>query len=131
MTEKNAMRGETSNRMQGPDAKEAAVLPPVDIYEDATGVTIKADLPGVARERLSIQVDKDRLAIEGDAGIEMPKGMQVLYADLRCTRFRRSFTLSQELEADRITAELKDGVLTLHVPKRTELRPRKIEVKVG
>ena len=61
----------------------------------------------------------------------MPEGMESLYADISHTRFRRNFTLSNELEADKINAEIKDGVLTLYLPKREELQPRKIEVSAG
>jgi HSP20 family protein len=111
--------------------EEAALIPAVDIFEDGQGITLKADLPGVSRERLSIQVDKDTLSIEGDVQIDIPDGTEPLYADLRATRFRRSFTLSQELETDRISAQLNNGELTVHVPKRAEVQPRKIEVKVG
>jgi len=128
MTDTNAMKGNESAAKEG---DEATLLPPVDIYEGSTGITIKADLPGVSRDRLTIQVDRDTLTIEAEAAIEMPDGMQALYADLRSTRFRRSFTLSNELAADKITAEMKDGVLTLQVPKRGELQPRKIEVSAG
>lgn len=131
MNESTAMKGREAGEMSSAAPSEATLLPPVDIYEDAAGITIKADLPGVSRERLTIQVDKDTLTIEGEAAIEMPEGMQALYADLRSTRFRRSFTLSPELAADRIAAQVKDGVLTLQVPKRAEARPRKIEISVG
>jgi len=58
----------------------------------------------------------------------MPEGMEALYADVSATRFRRSFTLSNEFEADKISAEMHDGELTLHLPKRAEVRPRKIEI---
>jgi HSP20 family molecular chaperone IbpA len=125
------MQARESNEMQAARADEAALLPPVDIYEDAAGITLVADLPGVSRERLSVQVDKDTLLIEGEAAIEMPSEMEALYADLRSTRFRRSFTLSRELQADHIDAQMQDGVLTLKVPKRAELQPRKIQVTVG
>ncbi|AGA92272.1 molecular chaperone (small heat shock protein) [Thioflavicoccus mobilis 8321] len=131
MNETNAMKGREAGEMSSADTTEATLLPPVDIYEDAAGITIEADLPGVSRERLSIQVDTDTLTIEGEAAIEMPEGMQALYADLRSTGFRRSFTLSRELQADKITAQMKDGVLTLRVPKRAEAQPRKIEISVG
>jgi HSP20 family protein len=57
--------------------------------------------------------------------------MEALYADLRTTQFRRSFTLSRELQVDQIDAQMQDGVLTLKVPKRAELQPRKIQIKVG
>jgi HSP20 family molecular chaperone IbpA len=131
MSENTSMQARESSEMQAARAEEAALLPPVDIYEDAAGITLVADLPGVSRERLSVQVDKDTLLIEGEAAIEMPSEMEALYADLRTTRFRRSFTLSRELQTDRIDAQMQDGILTLKVPKRAELQPRKIQVNVG
>jgi len=88
-------------------------------------------MPGVSRDRLQVQVDGNNLAIEGQAAIEMPEGMEAFHADVHTTRFRRSFTLSNELDSGNINAEMKDGVLTLHLPKRAELQPRKIEVSVG
>jgi HSP20 family protein len=131
MSENTSMQAPESSEMQNPRAAQAALLPPVDIYEDAEGIVLKADLPGVSRDRLSVQVDKDTLVIEGEAAIEMPGDMEALYADLRTTQFRRSFTLSRELQVDRIDAQMQDGVLTLKVPKRAELQPRKIQIKVG
>jgi HSP20 family molecular chaperone IbpA len=131
MSENTGMQAREPSEMQAARAEEAALMPPVDIYEDAAGITLVADLPGVSRERLSVQVDKDTLLIEGEAAIEMPSEMEALYADLRTTRFRRSFTLSRELQADQIDAQMQDGVLTLKVPKRAELQPRKIQVNVG
>jgi HSP20 family molecular chaperone IbpA len=131
MSENTSMQARESSEMQTARAAEAALLPPVDIYEDATGITLKADLPGVSRERLSVQVDQDTLVIEGEAAIEMPGDMEALYADLRTTQFKRSFTLSRELQIDQIDAQMQDGVLTLKVPKRAELQPRKIQINVG
>lgn len=114
------------------EARETPVVlqPPVDICEDADGITLVADMPGVSRDRLTIQVDKDTLSIEGEAKIDMPEGMKPLYADIRSTRYRRSFALSSELDADSIDASLKDGVLSLRIHKRPESRPRKIEISV-
>ena len=108
-----------------------ALQPPVDVFEDEHGITVQAEMPGVPRERLNIQADRNGLLIEGDVAIDMPEGMEALYADLRSTRYRRSFVLSSELEPERIEANLKDGVLTLRIPKRAEYRPRKIEVRAG
>ena len=108
--------------------REAVLRPVVDIFEDSGGITLKADLPGVSRERLDVQVDGKTLTIEAQAKIDMPEDMDALYADMNATRFRRSFTLSNELEADKIRAEMKNGELTLHLPKRAELQPRKIEI---
>ena len=60
----------------------------------------------------------------------MPEYMEPVYADIRFTRYQRSFTLSRELDTDKIDANLRDGVLTLRIPKREEHKPRKIEVQV-
>lgn len=131
MSENTAMQTRQAGALQGVGTATAALLPPVDIFEDDSVITLKTDLPGVSKERLSIQVDKDTLTIEGDAQIPMAEGMEALYADLRSTQFRRSFTLSRELQADRIDAQIQDGVLTLKVPKREEFQSRRIEIKVN
>ncbi len=103
----------------------------VDIYEDANGIILKADLPGVPKEGLNIELDGETLTIEGRASIETPEGTEVLYADVMGTRYVRSFSLSGGLEADGVNAELKNGELTLVIPKRAEVQPRKIEVKAS
>lgn len=113
-----------------PQGSEAVLRPAVDIHETAEGITLLADMPGVSRERLSIEVDRDALTIEGEAHLEMPGGMEPLYADVRGSRYRRSFALSGELDTDAIRASLRDGVLSVHIPKRAEVRPRRIEVRV-
>ncbi|CAA9889227.1 Heat shock protein Hsp20 [Candidatus Methylobacter favarea] len=117
--------------VQGQPDRDIVLRPAVDVYEDGTGITLLADLPGVSRDRLNIQVDKNNLTIEGQMVIDMPEGMESLYAEVRGSRFQRSFSLSSELEVDKIEAQMKDGVLTLKVPKRSELQPRKIEIKAG
>ncbi|MGA8260509.1 MAG: Hsp20/alpha crystallin family protein [Arenicellales bacterium] len=108
-----------------------AMAPDVDIFEDGEGIYVRADMPGVSKDRLDIQVNKDALTIEGEAHIDMPEGMEALYADVRSTRYRRSFVLSTELDTEKIDATLKDGVLTVHIPKRAEAKPRRIEVTAG
>lgn len=80
---------------------------------------------------MHIETNKNSLLIEGNAHIDMPEGMAALYADVRSTLYRRSFFLSDELEAERAEATLKDGVLTVRIPKRAESRPRRIEVRAG
>lgn len=109
---------------------QALLRPPADIFEDADGITLHLDLPGVARERLAVHADRNTLSIDGAMQIATPSGMEALYAEINATRYHRSFALSGELDADRIEANLNDGVLTVRIPKRSELRPRKIEVKV-
>lgn len=127
----------TTDAPQAPQGKESetqsewTLVPEVDIYEDVEGIYVRADMPGVSRDRLDLQVNKDALTIEGEASIDMPEGMEAMYADIRSTRYRRSFVLSTELDTDKIDASLKDGVLSIHIPKRAEAKPRKIQVNAG
>jgi HSP20 family molecular chaperone IbpA len=107
------------------------VLPPADVFEDAEGITLQLDMPGVAKDRLKLQTNQNALVIEGNALIDMPPDITALHADVRSTSYRRSFVLSDELETDKTEASLKDGVLTVRIQKRAELRPRRIEVRGG
>ena len=110
---------------------ERMLRPPVDISEDAEGITLVADMPGVNSDRLDVHVDNDTLLIEGQAKIDMPEGMEPLYADVHATHYRRSFALSSELDTSGIEASLNNGVLSVRIPKRAEVKPRKIEVRAG
>lgn len=110
--------------------KELPLAPAVDIFEDAHQITVQAEMPGVSKERLNVQADRNGLLIEGEAALDLPAGMSALYADLQSTKYRRSFVLSGELDTERIEASLKDGLLTVRIPKRMEFRTRKIKVNV-
>jgi HSP20 family molecular chaperone IbpA len=131
MSESQEIKGREQQEVRAGTERDVFLRPAVDIYEDADGITLKADLAGVSRDRLDIQVDGNTLAIEAQLSISMPEGMEAVYADVRATRYQRNFTLSNELDADKISAEMKDGVLTLKVPRRAELQPRKIEISAG
>ena len=131
MNETRDVSKQQTGTAQDVKQQEPALLPAVDIFENASGITVQADMPGVSRDRLEVHVDSDNLTIEGRAEIPMPEGMDAMYADIRSTRYQRSFSLSRELDTERIEAGLKDGVLTLHIPKREEHRPRRIEVQTG
>jgi len=108
-----------------------ALLPRVDVIEDEDGITIQADLPGVPKDRLALRVEGETLQIEGDIASEMPEGMGAIYAEVQLPRYRRAFTLSRDLDTSKIDAALKDGVLTLRIPKAEHAQPRRIEVKPG
>ena len=110
---------------------EPALLPPVDVVEDATGITLYADLPGVPKERLVVNVDGDQLSLEGEVVLALPQGMQPSHAEVQRSRYQRHFTLSKELDATRISADLNLGVLRLRIPKAEHAQPRKIAVQVG
>lgn len=110
---------------------EAVLRPAADIFEDDEGITLQLDVPGASKERLTLQVNRDRLDVDAEVRIEMPTGIEALYADVRSTHYQRTFALSSELETDKIDASLKDGVLTLRIPKRAEVRPRRVEVRTS
>ena len=112
-------------------APESSIRAPVDIYEDSEGITVEADMPGVSRDRLHVRVEAGHLLVEGHLQFELPEKAEALYADVRSTVYRRSFVLGRELDTEKIQANLKDGVLKVRIPKRAELKPRKIEVRVS
>lgn len=110
-------------------AQATPLVPAVDIWEDAQGITLEADMPGVAKDNLSIGIDGDTLTLEGTVALGEPAKMHDVYAEVRVAQYRRSFTLSRDLDRDRIEAHLANGVLTLRIPKTEAAKPRRIEVK--
>jgi HSP20 family molecular chaperone IbpA len=128
MTDSIATRPSTELRRR---ESEYVLRPAATVFEDGDGITLQLDMPGVNKDRLSVQSDKSSLTIEGEMQIPTPEGMQALYAEVQSTKYRRSFALSGELDPDKTEANLSDGVLTVRIPRRAELRPRRIEVKVG
>jgi HSP20 family molecular chaperone IbpA len=107
------------------------VLPLVDVFEDEAGITLVADMPGVPKDQLELKVEGDTLWVDGTAQPPTPHGLEPLYAEWRAAHFQRKFTLSRELDSARIDANLKDGVLTLRIPKQVHAQPRRIAVNVS
>lgn len=110
---------------------ESALVPYVNVHEDAAGITLLADLPGVSKEHLNIQVEADVLTIEGAVSFAAAEGLKSLHAELRVPRYKRAFTLSRELDAEQVSAELQNGVLKLRIPKKAHAQPRKISVTLN
>lgn len=125
MNEKTA-----ENKTTEAPQNEATLLPSVDVIEDATGIVLYADLPGVPKEGLHLQVEADALTIEGEMQLEMPEGMESTHAEVSLPRYRRVFTLSKELDTEKVSAEFDKGVLKLRIPKAAHAQPRKIEIRV-
>lgn len=119
-----------ANRSQENSSAEAALLPPVDVFEDASGITLFADLPGVAKESLNLQLESDSLTIEGEMRLATPEGMESSHAEVRLPRYRRVFSLSRELDSEKAVAEFRNGVLKLRIPKADHAQPRKIDISV-
>jgi len=121
---------QTPARKDRSSYSDAALTPPVDVIEDATGITLLADLPGVSRDKLHLQIESDTLAIEAESALTVPEDLQSSHTEVGLARFRRVFTLSKELETDKVSAQLSNGVLTLRIPKSERAQPRRIDVKV-
>jgi HSP20 family protein len=109
-------------------SQERYVTPPVDIYETTGGLVVKADLPGVEKENLDLQVENNLLTIR--AKPTHTTAGEPVYREYELVNFFRQFELNEKVDQSKISAELKHGVLTLKLPKAEEAKPRKIEVRV-
>jgi len=127
----HASRTDAAMRNESAQRSDAALMPPVDVIEDSTGITLRADLPGVPKDKLKLQVEAGTLTIEGEVSIPMPESMEATYAEVGVPRFRRVFTLSKELDTGKVSAEFKHGVLSLRIPKAEHAQPRRIDIKVS
>ena len=108
-------------------AEDRYMAPPVDIFEDTEGLVVVADLPGATRESLDIRVDQGVLTIEARTGHVAPG--TPIHREYQLVNFFRQFQLPERVSVGEISADLKNGVLTLHLPWAPEVQPRKIQVK--
>lgn len=105
-----------------------AIAPAVDVFENQDELLVVADLPGVAEDAMSVHFDKGRLTIEGK---RRAPAWTARLTESAGADFRRTFLVPQGIDPDRIAAELTQGVLTVHLPKRASLKPRRIEIKTS
>jgi len=113
------------------NVRERPSVPPrVDIYENREDFLLVADLPEVKGEGLSINVENAELTLEAARSPTTASGA-ILVSEQRNVDYRRSFVLPQGIDREKIDAELKNGVLRLHLPKSDALRPRQIQVRAG
>lgn len=108
---------------------QPTVEPPVDVYENKEELLVVADLPGVDNNELGIRLENGELTIEGKrAGFPDGRG---LVQEFRATDYRRTFLVPEGIDGEKISAELKHGVLRVHLPKSAALKPRQIAIKAG
>jgi len=105
--------------------------PRTSVFENETALTLVADVPGLREGDIEVSLDKDVLTLMGERKLAVPEGHTVHRQERRGTRFQRQFTLPYKVDVEAMTAQLKDGVLTVKLPKAPEAKPRKIAVKVG
>ncbi|RMG17291.1 MAG: Hsp20/alpha crystallin family protein [Deltaproteobacteria bacterium] len=124
MTRKESQTPEVVHQSQWP-----TVAPPVDVFENDDALMIVADLPGVDKQDLHLNLENDQLTIEGYWSQAEAAGDGMVAGDLRPVNYRRVFTLPGGLDFDKVEAELKNGVLTVQLPKQEAVKPRRIQVK--
>jgi len=111
--------------------KAAPLLPPVDIVEDAAAITLTADLPGVEKKAVSINVDGRTMTIEAPLALGEASALVSVYAEVKANHYRRVFELSGELDTTKIDAHFESGVLTVRIPKLERAKPHRIEVRAA
>jgi HSP20 family protein len=104
-------------------------LPPADIYETQDALTVVLEMPGVEKNNVQIRIEDDVLNVEGQLDLSKYNALLPLYTEYNIGHYSRSFQLSSKIDQSKIGAELKDGVLSLTLPKVEEAKPRTIQVK--
>jgi HSP20 family molecular chaperone IbpA len=118
---------------QGGETTRGAVLyrPVADIVEGKEGVLVQIEMPGVRSEDVEISVERRVLTVRGRGRVTAPEGFRLVYSEYGEGDYERAFTLSQDIDEGRIAAAMKNGVLTLTLPRAEAAKPRKIEVKAA
>ena len=103
-------------------------VPYADIYETDEALTVVMEMPGVEKSRLNVALENDVLKVDGQIDFTKYKDMEPVYAEYNVGHYARSFTLSNKVDQEKISAQLEDGVLTLTLPKAKQARPRRISI---
>ena len=126
---RNFMRWDPFRDFSVPEDASGTFMPSFDVKETPDGYVFTADLPGIRREDLEIQLAGNRLSISGKREQESTEAPGAFYAQERSYgSFSRTFSLPEEVQSGKVAAELRDGVLHLMVPKSPEVRPQKINI---
>lgn len=103
-------------------------VPTADIFEAEQALTVVLEMPGVDKGNVDVSVEAGVLTVEGRVDFSKYEGMQPVYTEYNVGHYRRSFSLSNKIDQSKIAAEMKDGVLTVTLPKAEEAKPRKISI---
>jgi HSP20 family molecular chaperone IbpA len=115
-------------KKQESTAPSRLFMPTADIFEADQALTVVLEMPGVEKNNVDIGVEAGVLTIEGQLDFSKYEGMQPVYTEYNVGHYRRSFELSNKIDQSKIAAEMKDGVLTITLPKVEEAKPRRISV---
>jgi HSP20 family protein len=117
------------DKAQEPTTPMRAFLPTTDIFETEDVLTVVLEMPGVDRDNVDVSVDNGVLTVEGRINFGKYEGLQPVYSEYNVGPYRRSFRISSRVDQAKIKAEMRDGVITLVLPKAEEAKPRRIEVR--
>lgn len=121
------VRENRSNASNGERAAEQFIAPPATVLENADGYTLEVEMPGVSKENLEMWVENNELTILGRRSMPSVEGT-LLHRESRQENFRRAFELDPSIDAEKISAKIEQGVVTLTLPKAEQVKPRKITV---
>ena len=105
-----------------------AFVPVTDIFETPEALTVVLEMPGVDRNSIEASVEDDVVTIEGRIDFSKYEGMQPVYTEYNVGHYARSFQISNKVDQSKISAQMKDGVVTIVLPKAEQAKPRKIQV---
>ena len=114
-----------------PSASVSGVFPALNVHEDSDKYYVEAEVPGIKPEDIHIDVEGNTLSIGGERKLNGMENASYHRRERRAGRFKKAISLPMEINADAVSAEYKDGVLTVTLPQREEARPKQIEVKVA
>jgi len=103
-------------------------VPQTDIFEAEDALTVVMEVPGVTKDTMTVDLENDQLRIEGRIDFSSYEGMEPVYTEYNVGHYQRTFSISNKIDRDKISADLADGVLTLELPKAEEMKPHKIKV---
>lgn len=103
--------------------------PMVDIFENEEEILLHADMPGVVKENISVNIDNGKLYLTGVRKIETSGASA--WEEFGNVEYARTFSVPQTIDVEKVNAELKDGVLRLHLPKSEAAKPKQIEIKTA
>ena len=127
----NRIQREFEKNYFGPRTRPADFAPPVDVHEDGEALVLRAEVPGVKKEDIDVSIDSNVLTLKGERKLEREEeGRRYHRVERSYGTFVRQFQLPSNIDPTSIDAKLTDGVLTLRLQKKAELKPRKIDVKV-
>jgi HSP20 family protein len=128
--EKNMSMEKRATSTAEPTRDLPVYVPAADIYEKPDAILVMCDMPGVDEKHVDVSLEDDVLTLVGEQVLAEPQGYERIYRARRPGLFRRSFTLHSEIDRDQIQARVKQGVLSLVLPKSKKARPKKIAVTV-